>query len=128
NANNPVIGFRSFGEEKNQVASKAWAFVRGLQEERVLANAKHFPGHGDTHIDSHYGLPLISFSRKRLEEVELFPFRELMKRGLGSIMVAHMNIPVLDSTQNLASTLSKPIVTDLLKNEMGYKGLVFTDA
>lgn len=128
NANNPVIGFRSFGEDKMNVTSKALAYVKGLQDERVLANAKHFPGHGDTHVDSHYGLPLINFSRKRLEEVELYPFRELMKGGLGSIMVAHMNIPVLDDTPDLASTLSKPIVTDLLKNEMGYQGLVFTDA
>ncbi|MEX2593869.1 MAG: glycoside hydrolase family 3 N-terminal domain-containing protein [Anditalea sp.] len=128
NANNPVIGFRSFGEDKHNVTSKALAYVQGMQDERVLANAKHFPGHGDTEMDSHYGLPLINFSRKRLEEVELYPFRELMKKGLGSIMVAHMNIPALDDTPHLASTLSKPIVTDLLKNEMGFQGLVFTDA
>ncbi|GAB3647525.1 glycoside hydrolase family 3 N-terminal domain-containing protein [Echinicola sediminis] len=128
NANNPVIGFRSFGENKENVASKATAYMQGMQDEQVLANAKHFPGHGDTNVDSHYGLPLISFSRERLEEVELYPFRELMKKGLGSVMVAHMNIPVLDDTPNLASTLSQPIVSGLLKEEMDYKGLVFTDA
>ncbi|WP_437179404.1 glycoside hydrolase family 3 N-terminal domain-containing protein [Pontibacter vulgaris] len=128
NANNPVIGFRSFGEDKYNVASKSLAYMKGMQDQHVLASAKHFPGHGDTNVDSHYGLPLINFSRIRLDSVELHPFRALMKNGLGSVMVAHMNIPVLDNTVNLASTLSKPIVTDLLKNELKYKGLVFTDA
>jgi len=128
NANNPVIGFRSFGEDKENVASKAMAYMKGMQKEHVLANAKHFPGHGDTNVDSHVGLPLISFSRQRLENTELYPFRKLMDNGLGSVMVAHMSIPVLDDTPNLASTLSKAIVTDLLKGEIGYKGLVFTDA
>ncbi len=128
NANNPVIGFRSFGENKYNVTRKALAYMRGMQDEKVLANAKHFPGHGDTDVDSHVGLPVINFSKIRLDSVELYPFRELMKNGLGSLMVAHMNIPVLDNTPNLASTLSKPIVSDLLKKEMGYKGLVFTDA
>ncbi|WP_207433883.1 glycoside hydrolase family 3 N-terminal domain-containing protein [Sabulibacter ruber] len=128
NANNPVIGFRSFGEDKYNVARKAMAYVKGMQDNKVLANAKHFPGHGDTNVDSHYGLPVIHFSKLRLDSLELYPFRELMANGLGSLMVAHMNIPVLDNTKDLASTLSKPIVTDLLKKEMGYKGLVFTDA
>ncbi|GGK74639.1 beta-N-acetylglucosaminidase [Rufibacter glacialis] len=128
NANNPVIGFRSFGEDKYNVTRKAMAYVKGMQDNKVLANAKHFPGHGDTNVDSHYGLPVLHFSKMRLDSVELYPFRELMKNGLGSLMVAHMNIPVLDNTKDLASTLSKPIVTDLLKKEMGYKGLVFTDA
>ncbi|MGV3539978.1 MAG: glycoside hydrolase family 3 N-terminal domain-containing protein [Rufibacter sp.] len=128
NANNPVIGFRSFGEDKYNVTSKALAYTKGMQDNKVLANAKHFPGHGDTNVDSHYGLPVLHFSKLRLDSTELYPFRELMKQGLGSLMVAHMNIPVLDNTKDLASTLSKNIVTDLLKKEMGYKGLVFTDA
>ncbi len=128
NANNPVIGFRSFGEDKYNVASKSLAYMKGMQDQHVLASAKHFPGHGDTNVDSHYGLPLINFSRIRLDSTELHPFRELMNNGLGSVMVAHMNIPVLDNTVNLASTLSKPIVTDLLKGELAYKGIVFTDA
>ncbi|SIT94495.1 glycoside hydrolase family 3 N-terminal domain-containing protein [Pontibacter indicus] len=128
NANNPVIGFRSFGEDKYNVASKSIAYMKGMQDNHVLASAKHFPGHGDTNVDSHYGLPLINFSRIRLDSVELHPFRALMEKGLGSVMVAHMNIPVLDNTPNLASTLSKPIVTGLLKDELKYKGLVFTDA
>jgi len=128
NANNPVIGFRSFGEDKENVTRKGIAYMKGMQDERVLANAKHFPGHGDTNVDSHFGLPVIHFSKHRLEEIELYPFRKLFDAGVGSVMVAHMNIPVLDTTRNLASTLSKPIVTDLLKNQMGYEGLVFTDA
>ncbi|MBT0810501.1 serine hydrolase [Litoribacter ruber] len=128
NANNPVIGFRSFGEDKENVARKGIAYMKGMQDEGILANAKHFPGHGDTNVDSHYGLPVIHFSKHRLTDLELYPFRELFKEGLGSIMVAHMSIPTLDPTENLASTLSKPIVTDLLKEEMGYEGLVFTDA
>lgn len=128
NANNPVIGFRSFGENKYNVSRKSLAYMRGMQDQHVLASAKHFPGHGDTNVDSHLGLPLIDFSRIRLDSTELYPFRELMDRGLGSVMVAHMNIPVLDNTPNLASTLSKPIVEDLLKKELGFKGLVFTDA
>src|SRR5690606_15540530 len=128
NPNNPVIGFRSFGEDKHNVSSKALAYMKGMQEQHVLASAKHFPGHGDTEVDSHYGLPVINFSRHRLDELELYPFEELMKEGLGSVMVAHMSIPALDSVENQASTLSKSIVTDLLKKEMRYEGLVFTDA
>lgn len=128
NAANPVIGFRSFGEVRENVSLKSIAYMRGMQDNLVLASAKHFPGHGDTNVDSHYGLPVIHFSKRRLEDVELYPFRELMKHGLGSIMVAHMQIPVLDDTPNLASTLSKPIVDGLLKQEMGFEGLIFTDA
>ncbi|MEX2567370.1 MAG: glycoside hydrolase family 3 N-terminal domain-containing protein [Cyclobacteriaceae bacterium] len=128
NANNPVIGFRSFGEDKENVTRKSMAYMKGMQDHGVLASAKHFPGHGDTDVDSHYGLPVLHFSKKRLQEIELYPFRKLMEAGLGSVMVAHMNIPALDSTLNLASTLSHPIVTGLLKEEMGYEGLVFTDA
>lgn len=128
NAHNPVIGFRSFGDDKKKVAALGSAYMRGMQDAGILASAKHFPGHGDTHVDSHFGLPQLDFSKKRLEEVELYPFRELIRQGLGSVMVAHMRIPVLDSTPDLASTLSKPVVTGLLKEEMGYEGLIFTDA
>lgn len=128
NANNPVIGFRSFGEEKENVTSKSMAYMKGMQDNGLLASAKHFPGHGDTDVDSHYGLPVLHFSKKRLKDLELYPFQKLMDQGLGSIMVAHMEIPVLDSAENSPSSLSKPIVTNLLKNEMGYEGLIFTDA
>jgi beta-N-acetylhexosaminidase len=128
NANNPVIGFRSFGEDKENVSRKSLAYMKGMQDNRILASAKHFPGHGDTNVDSHYGLPVLHFSKDRLNDLELYPFRRLMDEGLGSVMVAHMNIPALDDTPDLASTLSYPIVTELLKEEMGYEGLVFTDA
>lgn len=125
---NPVIGMRSFGENKYNVARKAAMYMQGMQDEHVLANGKHFPGHGDTDSDSHTSLPLISQSRSRLDSLELFPFAYLFERGLGSVMVAHLMIPALDTTRGLPSTLSKRIVTDLLKKEMGFKGLVFTDA
>ena len=125
---NPVIGMRSFGENKYKVAQKAYMYMAGMQDEHVLANGKHFPGHGDTESDSHKTLPYMPHSFERLDSLELYPFRYLFDRGLGSIMVAHLNIPSLDTTQNLASTLSPKVVTDLLKNKMGFKGLIFTDA
>ena len=125
---NPVIGMRSFGEDKYKVAQKAYMYMQGLQDEHVMANGKHFPGHGDTDSDSHKTLPLIPHSRQRLDSLELYPFQYLFDRGLGSVIVAHLNVPVLDTTKNRASTLSPNIVTGLLKTEMGFKGLVFTDA
>lgn len=125
---NPVIGIRSFGENKYRVAQKAYMYMQGMQNEHVMASGKHFPGHGDTDSDSHKGLPFIEHSRQRLDSLELYPFKYLFERGLASVMVAHLNIPSLDTTQNLASTLSPKVVTDLLKNELGFKGLVFTDA
>lgn len=128
NPDNPVINFRSFGENKHNVVRKGLAYMKGMQDQGILACAKHFPGHGDTDVDSHYALPKIYYNRKRLDTLEMYPFRELMRQGLGSVMVAHLNIPALDTTANLPSTLSKPIVTDLLKNELGFKGLVISDA
>lgn len=128
NADNPVINFRSFGENKQNVTRKGLAYMQGLQDHGVLACAKHFPGHGDTGVDSHLALPQIYYNRRRLDSLELYPFRELMKHGLGAVMVAHLQIPALDTTSNLPSSLSKPIVTDLLKEELGFKGLVITDA
>lgn len=127
NPDNPVINYRSFGENKNNVAQKGIAYMRGLQDANVLATAKHFPGHGDTDTDSHYALPYIGHSRARLDTLELFPFKELIKAGVGGIMVAHLNIPALDAS-GLPTTLSKPVITDLLKGELGYKGLIVTDA
>ena len=128
NPANPVIGTRSFGEDKVRVARKAYMYMKGMQDENVMANAKHFPGHGDTGVDSHEDLPLISHSRQRLDSVELYPFRYLIDRGLGSIMVAHLKIPALDTSRNIASTLSPAIVNDLLQKELGFRGLIFTDA
>ncbi len=125
---NPVIGMRSFGENKFKVAQKAYMYMAGMQDERVMANGKHFPGHGDTESDSHKTLPFMTHSRERLDSLELYPFQYLFDKGLASIMVAHLNIPSLDTTKNLASTLSPNVVTDLLKNKMGFKGLIFTDA
>lgn len=125
---NPVIGMRSFGENKYKVAQKAYMYMAGMQDEHIMANGKHFPGHGDTDSDSHKTLPFINHSKQRLDTLELYPFQYLFDRGLGSIMVAHLNIPSLDTTKNLASTLSPNVVTDLLKNKMQFKGLIFTDA
>ncbi len=125
---NPVISNRSFGEDKYNVARKAAMYMKGMQDNGVLANAKHFPGHGDTDSDSHKTLPTVKSSRERLDTLELYPFKQLIAQGLGSMMVAHLYIPALDSTLNQASTLSKKVVTDLLKDTLGFKGLVFTDA
>ena len=128
NPANPIIGYRAFGENKNDVASKSLAYMLGMQSQGIIATAKHFPGHGDTNTDSHHDLPVIPYGRERLDSLELYPFRELIKAGVGGIMVAHMHLPKLDSTTNLPSTLSKPIVTDLLKKELRFGGLVVNDA
>ena len=128
NPKNPVISNRSFGENKFNVASKALMYMAGMQEKGVMANAKHFPGHGDTDSDSHKTLPTITHSKALLDSLDLFPFKEMFKKGLGSLMVAHLFIPSLDTTKNTASTLSKKIVTGLLKDELKFDGLIFTDA
>ncbi|MDF2438495.1 MAG: beta-lactamase [Bacteroidota bacterium] len=125
---NPVIGNRSFGEDKFNVTRKAMEYMKGMQDNHVLACGKHFPGHGDTDSDSHKTLPTIKSSRARLDTLELFPFKELVSNGLGSMMVAHLSIPSLDTTKNQASTLTKSIVTGLLQDTLGFKGLIFTDA
>ncbi len=128
NPNNPVIGFRSFGDNKYNVAQKGIAYMLGMQDGGILTTAKHFPGHGDTDVDSHFDLPQLPFTRQRLDSLEEYPFREAIRAGLSGIMVAHMNIPALDTTAHLPSTLSKPIITGLLKDSLGFKGLVVSDA
>lgn len=128
NPKNPVINFRSFGENKYNVARKAAAYMKGMQDGGLLVSIKHFPGHGDTDVDSHYDLPQLPFSKARLDSLEIYPFRELINQGANGVMIAHMNIPALDNTPNMPSTLSKPIVTDLLKKELGFKGIVISDA
>ena len=128
NALNPVIGMRSFGENKYNVANKAVMYMKGLQIEGVMANGKHFPGHGDTDTDSHKALPIITACKERLDTLELVPFQKLFDEGLSSIMVAHLFVPCYDTSKNTASTLSSKIVNDLLKQKMGFKGLIFTDA
>ncbi len=128
NPANPVIGDRSFGESRENVTAKAYQYIRGLQDYGVMACAKHFPGHGDTDVDSHKDLPIIRHSLQRLDSVELYPFKNLIQHGVQSVMVAHLHIPALDATPNLPVTLSKPTITGLLKKKMGFKGLIFTDA
>ncbi len=128
NIKNPVIGYRSFGENKENVARKGIAYMKGLQDNGVVANAKHFPGHGDTGSDSHFTLPVINHSKERLKSLELYPFKELIQNDLSSMMIAHLHMPAYDDTPNRATTLSPAVVTDLLKKELGFDGLIFTDA
>jgi len=128
NPDNPVINSRSFGELRKRVADKGIAYMKGMQDHKVLACAKHFPGHGDTGSDSHLTLPVIQHTRKRLDSLELYPFRRMIRNGVGAIMVAHLYVPALDATENTAVTLSPKVVNGLLKNELAFKGLVFTDA
>jgi beta-N-acetylhexosaminidase len=128
NPDNPVIGYRSFGDNKYSVAAKGIAYLKGMQDEGLLTTAKHFPGHGDTNVDSHLDLPLLPFTRERLDTLEEYPFREAIKAGISGVMVAHMDIPALDHTKDLPSTLSRPIITGVLKDSLGFKGLVVSDA
>lgn len=151
NADNPAINVRSFGEDPAEVAKYGVAFIEGLQSQRILATAKHFPGHGDTNVDSHRGLPIIGHSRESLEKTELLPFREAVKAGVGSIMIAHIGLPQIDAeeikplpqfiqgdaeegaeiinkTASIPATLSAKVQTDLLRKDMGFKGLIVSDA
>ncbi|WP_299247599.1 glycoside hydrolase family 3 N-terminal domain-containing protein [uncultured Lacinutrix sp.] len=128
NPKNPIIGNRSFGEDRDNVTEKAAAFMKGMQSAGVLANAKHFPGHGDTEADSHLTLPTVAFDAKRIDSVELYPYKTLIKEGLSSVMVAHLNIPSLEPRQDYPSSISENIVTNILKEKLGFKGLIFTDA
>lgn len=125
---NPVIGMRSFGENKYKVANKAIMYMKGMQTEGVMANGKHFPGHGDTDSDSHLSLPIINSSKEEMDSLELYPFKQLFQQGLASIMVAHLYVPAFDTTKNRATTLSPYIIQDLLKKQLGFQGLIFTDA
>ncbi len=125
---NPVINSRSFGENRDQVALLGGMYMKGLQDGGVMACGKHFPGHGNTDTDSHLALPTVQSNRVELDSMELMPFQKLIHDSLGSVMIAHLFVPALDTTANQASTLSHYIVTDLLKKEMGFNGLVFTDA
>lgn len=128
NADNPIIGVRSFGEDPALVAEHGRAAIRGLREGGVAPTAKHFPGHGDTAMDSHIGLPSLPHSRERLEAVELLPFRAAVEEGVEAIMTAHVTFPALDPREGLPATLSRPVLTGLLREEMGYDGLIVTDS
>ena len=128
NPKNPIIGNRSFGEDRDNVTLKSMAFLKGMQNAGILANAKHFPGHGDTDTDSHKTLPTILFSKERLDSIELHPYKILIQEGLSSVMVAHLNVPALEDQMDYPSSISKKIITDLLKGHLGFNGLIFTDA
>lgn len=127
NPKNPVIGIRSFGEKKDEVGNRSLQYTRGLESQQIMAVAKHFPGHGDTDTDSHLALPLIRHSAARIDTVELYPFRQLIAAGIPGMMVAHLNVPSYDST-NIPASLSRQIVTRLLREKMHFDGLCFTDA
>ena len=128
NPNNPIIGSRSFGEDKLSVTNKSLSYLKGMQSEGIMGSAKHFPGHGDTSTDSHKTLPTINFSAKRINEVELFPYKKLIDNNLSSVMVAHMEVPSLEKEPKMPSTLSKNIISKLLKKKLKFEGLVITDA
>ncbi|MBV9216526.1 MAG: glycoside hydrolase family 3 C-terminal domain-containing protein [Acidobacteria bacterium] len=151
NADNPVINVRSFGEDPQAVAKFGTSFIAGIQSQRVIATAKHFPGHGDTNIDSHRGLPIIDHSRESLEKTELVPFRAAVNSGVGSIMIAHIALPQIDPEEirplkdyqggdaapgaeivkekaTIPATLSEKVQTELLRKDLGFKGLIVTDA
>ncbi|MDB2457322.1 serine hydrolase, partial [Flavobacteriaceae bacterium] len=126
NPKNPIIGNRSFGENKENVSQKGIAFMKGMHKAGILSSAKHFPGHGDTSTDSHLGLPSINFASDRIDEVELYPFKKIINAGISSVMVAHLDIPAIDS--GIPSSLSYKTVQTLLKDSLDFKGLVITDA
>ena len=128
NPNNPIIGNRSFGSEVLNVVNSAMAYSKGLQDHNILAAIKHFPGHGDTDKDSHLDLPVVSHSLKRLTEIELAPFKALMDKGIGGVMVAHLYVPALEKSKGIPASVSKEVITGILKEQYGYKGLIITDA
>ena len=128
NPKNPVINIRSFGEQKEAVAENCLLYAGGLQDNGVMAVAKHFPGHGDAATDSHVSLPVIPHTAAALDALDLYPFKKLIDAGIGGVMVGHLFVPALDSTSGLPSSLSPKVIKDLLRQKMGFRGLVFTDA
>ena len=128
NPNNPVIGYRSFGDDKHNVVAMAKAFVKGTQSEGILTSIKHFPGHGDTATDSHLGLPTIDKSKEELLENELYPFQKIIEEGVDSVMVGHLSVPSLTRDSKAPSSINKDIITGVLRIEMGFDGVVISDA
>ncbi len=128
NPANPIIGNRSFGEDKYNVTQKAIAFTKGMQSQGVLGSAKHFPGHGDTDKDSHKTLPTLDFTRKRLDSIEMYPYKPLIQNGIASVMVAHLNVPNLVPEKGYPTSISPTVVTTILKDSLQFHGLIFTDA
>ncbi|MBI3719359.1 MAG: serine hydrolase [Sphingobacteriales bacterium] len=128
NPNNPVINFRSFGEDKYKVAKFGIAIMKGMQDAGIMACAKHFPGHGDVAVDSHLDLPVINKTKKQLQQLELYPFQQIFKAGVSSVMIAHLSVPAIDNTPNKPTSISYKNITQLMRKEMKYQGLTFTDA
>lgn len=128
NPENPVINFRSFGEDPDNVSRKTLMYMNGLQDNGIIAAAKHFPGHGDTEVDSHLDLPVISYQKERLDSVELFPFKALINNGITGVMPGHLWVPAIEPARDIPSTISYNVLTGLLKNELSFKGLVLSDA
>ncbi len=128
NPKNPIIGVRSFGEDKFQVTERASRLVKGMQSEGIFATGKHFPGHGDTDKDSHYTLPTVSLSKDRIDDIELFPYKKLFAEDMASVMVAHLNVPSLETRENYPSSISYNVVTNILQKDLKFKGMIFTDA
>lgn len=128
NPNNPIIGNRSFGENKEEVTRRALALMKGIQNQGIFATGKHFPGHGDTETDSHHTLPIVNFTEERINNVELYPYKKMFDYGLASVMVAHLNVPSLEPRENYPTSISYNVVTNILKHQMDFKGLIFTDA
>ncbi|HEV2350613.1 MAG TPA: glycoside hydrolase family 3 N-terminal domain-containing protein [Terriglobia bacterium] len=128
NPANPIINVRSFGEDPQRVGEFGAAYVRGTQDQHVIATLKHFPGHGDTSVDSHLELPVLNFDRARLDQVELPPFEAAIKAGAGAVMTAHIYLPQFEKTPGVPASLSRALTTGLLRNDLGFKGLIFTDA
>lgn len=128
NPANPVINTRSFGENRENVARKGWMYAKAMQDKGLLTSAKHFPGHGDTDTDSHLSLPVINHDRKRLDSIDLYPFKYMIEKGVKGVMVGHLHVPAIDSTKNFPSSISPLIIDSLLRNELGFQGLVYTDA
>lgn len=128
NPNNPIIGNRSFGENKEEVTRRATALMKGIQNHGVFATGKHFPGHGDTETDSHHTLPMVNFTEERINDVELYPYKKMFHYGLASVMVAHLNVPSLEPRENYPTSISYHVVNDILKEKLKFKGLIFTDA
>lgn len=128
NPDNPIIGNRSFGSEVSNVVHSGRAYSNGLQNNNILAAIKHFPGHGDTNTDSHLDLPVVSHDLKRLTDIELAPFKALMDKGIGGVMVAHLYVPALEKEKGIPASISKNIITGILKEKFGFKGLIITDA
>lgn len=128
NPENPVIGYRSFGDDKEKVLNKSLAYVKGTESMGVLTSIKHFPGHGDTAVDSHLGIPVIDKSKKELLENELYPFKEIIEIGVDSVMVGHLSVPALANGKQTPASISKEIITQCLRNELGFQGVVISDA